>query len=54
MIQSRRGTSLAPETIKGRWIASQDAGKEFDRDVPVQPRIASFVNLSHSARSQKL
>ena len=47
MVQGREGVSLALEPGKPVWIAGEDVRQDFDRDVPMQLRVASAVDFAH-------
>ncbi len=47
------GLRLALEAREGGGVGREPVGKNFDRDVAVELRVARAVDLPHSARSER-
>ena len=51
MIERGERPRFAPETQQTFWISDEFAGKEFQRDVAIEFRIAPAIDLAHPAGS---
>jgi hypothetical protein len=54
MIERGQRLGFAPETLEPIVIGREMRGKEFQRDITGENRIAGTIDLSHAARSDVL
>ena len=54
MIQCSGRARFDLESMQALWIGRDDEGKDFDRDIAVQARVARAIHFAHAARAEGL
>ena len=53
MVEDRRRSRFALETLHRRNGRGQSLGEDLDRDRPVKPRVGGLVHLTHAAAADE-